>query len=470
MENSFEMNGFWWLLETPTHKAPGTLKFSPGEFIQLELMGSLEPIKIQDFAPLEFSTPALILGESVDGKPITLHKCLQKHKGLNQTGIYRDSFIAHYAFVGVHFASAEEMKFKGLSIGFQNLDEWFSQMAFKVKREEDGLETVTYRKPDPVKTMVGDWHIDFACQGPNLYSDRVTHIKISQAARINVWSEEEQHIYEFLPVLRGLRNFLTLAITRPTFLTKVIGNTEAAKDSTDEKTEHYASVEIYFPEVGERNQILRTQWFEMLFTLPHVSAQLEMMLRNWFAKRQTIQPVYDLYFSTLYLPVYAEFHFLSLAQAVETYHRRVYGGKYLPDEEFLAGPYKALVAAIPGELARDFKTSLKKGKLRYANEYSLNKRMQLLGKHLANKLDISFLKETKQRNYLAEKVANTRNYLTHYTPELKDKAATGGEELDELTRRLRLMLQVCLLEELGFPFEKIGEIFKKSREYRQYFG
>jgi len=45
--------------------------------------------------------------------------------------------------------------------------------------------------------------------------------------------------------------------------------------------------------------------------------------------------------------------------------------------------------------------------------------------------------------------ADTRNYLTHYTPRLKDKA-TEGEDLYILGLEVIALLEFCLLRDLGF--------------------
>jgi hypothetical protein len=83
-------------------------------------------------------------------------------------------------------------------------------------------------------------------------------------------------------------------------------------------------------------------------------------------------------------------------------------------------------------------------------------------------MKINFLSDKKQQGIFADKVADTRNYFTHYSPELKEKAALRGEELRDLRRKLRLILQICFLEQLGFSIDTITGIFKRSREYRQY--
>ncbi|MBV6391228.1 MAG: hypothetical protein KPEEDBHJ_00436 [Anaerolineales bacterium] len=467
MDSEIEIKGFWWLPESPDKQVSGTLSFSPGEPIVLELMGALNIAGDKILTLRDFINPSIIHGSSLGGKPVTLERCLQIGGTAGLTGISTTRFTAKFAYEGVHFPSEKDIKFRGLTIEYFNLDEWFSKNAFSQQSPKPGTEIVTYEQPSPIKTIVGDYHIDFVSLGPNSSMDSFTYVKLSQKAGVNIWSDTDKSIDEFLPLMRHIQNFLSLAMSKPTFVTDVTGNTELAKESNPA---FYYPVKMYYPANGLKTGSSKAHYFEMLFTLPAVEDQLEKILNDWINKAEIIKPVYDLYFSALYNPsIYQEFHFLSLAQAIETYHRQIYGGKYQPDEAFENGLYKILVSAIPADVDSGFRSSLKQGKLKFANEYSFRKRLQLLGEHLSERLAIDFLSDKKLRDIFAEQVSDTRNYFTHYPPELKEKAVKSGQEFHDLISKLRLVLQICLLEELGFPFDKISEIFKKNREYKIYF-
>jgi len=43
----------------------------------------------------------------------------------------------------------------------------------------------------------------------------------------------------------------------------------------------------------------------------------------------------------------------------------------------------------------------------------------------------------------------TRNYQTHFDENKKDKAARG-EDLHHIAQQLKLLLEACLMEEIGF--------------------
>jgi hypothetical protein len=54
--------------------------------------------------------------------------------------------------------------------------------------------------------------------------------------------------------------------------------------------------------------------------------------------------------------------------------------------------------------------------------------------------------------------------LTHYDPGLEQKAAQG-QELYDLTQKLKVLVEICLLEELGFTLVAIREMTFKHRRY-----
>jgi hypothetical protein len=56
----------------------------------------------------------------------------------------------------------------------------------------------------------------------------------------------------------------------------------------------------------------------------------------------------------------------------------------------------------------------------------------------------------------------TRNYRTHFDDSKKDQAARG-EELYEIMRKLSLVLEACLMEEIGFSPKKTKDAISSMR-------
>lgn len=66
----------------------------------------------------------------------------------------------------------------------------------------------------------------------------------------------------------------------------------------------------------------------------------------------------------------------------------------------------------------------------------------------------------------AGQVVDTRNYLTHYDPELKNRAASGTE-LSKITEKLKIVLQICLIRELGLNESTIRFLLMKNWTFQQ---
>jgi hypothetical protein len=196
---------------------------------------------------------------------------------------------------------------------------------------------------------------------------------------------------------------------------------------------------------------------EMLFTLPDLLPKPETYLGNYFGKLHKMHPVCALYFSTLYNPeMFLEQRFLSLAHAVEAYHRAMIGGKYLSDEEYESGLKQTFLNAIPETLDSGFKESLK-GKLRYLHEFSLRKQIQDVASRLDEFLN-RFLGDSKA---FGARIAEKRNDLTHPKPDAIE--AKDWMDLWLMSEQLSLLIVACLLYELGFPKDKLAVMLSRNK-------
>lgn len=221
----------------------------------------------------------------------------------------------------------------------------------------------------------------------------------------------------------------------------------------------FREIEIFYPNKYFPSNIKKIDSYYMLFTFKDIQENFELVLNNWFNKNELLKPVYDLYFSTIYNPfTYLNHKFLSLVQALEAYHRKMYGGNYLSDEQYnrITSKIKSVIdEELTGEINNTFKQ-----KLAYLNEYSLRKRLKNI---LEIHEETTNLFIGNKRDFVND-VVNTRNYLTHFDNKLTEHAK-NGRELYQLTLGLQQILNICLLYELGIPKEQIAEIVKRNHKF-----
>ena len=466
MENEISFKGDWWLPDTPECRVRGEVSYVPGEGVTLVLEGHLVEEEKPKFGSPKFINPEIILGFSTTGQEVTLRKCLQI--GARQdlfADIHETTLRATMMFVGCHFFSEETVRFHGFTVQYANLNYWMNRRGISTDYK-DGVYIAKCFQPEDTKFEVGDLMVSFSIGVSFL--DNMESINIVEKGLVKTWSDKELPADEHIQFLKHIQDFLTFAMLKPTLPLRIEGFTDTKIEILSNGKENHVPIGVYYPVAARIPKPSKVHPNDMLFILPTIETKIQDLVQKWIARSEVLQPVYNLYFSTLYNPqVYSELKFLTLAQAVETYHRRVFGGKYQSDEQYLEGLYRTLVSALPADLEKDFRDSLKNGKLRYANEYSFRKRLELLTANVAETVLLTFIVDGNRQKEFAQKVSDTRNYLTHYSPELKDQSAGTGKEYFELTDKLKVIIEICLLQELGFEVDTIQQLIKK-RHYEAY--
>ena len=180
-----------------------------------------------------------------------------------------------------------------------------------------------------------------------------------------------------------------------------------------------------------------------------------------FEKSEILKPAIILYVATLSIDLgYSEFRLLNYAQALEALHRRVFGGKYLTDEEY-EPVCQTLIDSIPESLQRSHRDSLK-GRIKYGHEFSQRKRIKLLLDEVWEDCLDQFI---DNKNNFIDKVINTRNYLIHYDSS-SESQAVKGIEIFYIAERLKIILIVHILLQLGIPQKNVYRNIKRFADFK----
>jgi hypothetical protein len=123
-------------------------------------------------------------------------------------------------------------------------------------------------------------------------------------------------------------------------------------------------------------------------------------------------------------------------------------------ETDLYADIKELIGTVSDD---DFKESLVQ-KIQYLNEYSLRKRLA----DILTRFDSIIAIFVSDKAALINDAVATRNYLTHFSERLKERAKFGGS-LYTLCTRLQHILEICLMAEIGIPEAKITELIRRNR-------
>lgn len=455
--------GFWWLPEDPDHAVAGTLILRHSERPTLELIGTLHD---RGFSSTSFE-PEFILGVSSNRKKITLYRCAEVNRNTNLgSGLVVSKLSAALCFVGDHFSSNDQLVFPRFAVSYDQLSDWAWLTGFRFSIGQDPATKhfqryeLAYEFPDIHEANVGDFRVRFSPHfsqsgGP------IDEYRLHQTMFLEVRPNHPMPLEWYLDTFYHLRNFITLGVGRP-LVPIHMRATISVETVEGTELESPATVDVYRQVDREISSKKKVHPAQMLFSFPRIRPYYEQALQIWFQKAPLLRPVYDLYFSTLYNPrQYLEGRFLSLAQAVETYHRRQFGGAYLSGEAY-DGLKRQLLDVVSGyPMDSDVRDAFS-GKVQYLNEFSLRRRVKDLVSLFGTVID-RFIPNASR---FASQVVDTRNYLTHYNPLLQSSAAQD-QALYHLTEQLRLLLEFCLLREIGLPEDVREGLVSEHQRYIQ---
>lgn len=457
MMESFKFNGLWWLPNNPDERVAGVLEFDTTKGAKLELIGALE--ELREFGNVY--NHEIILGLSITGKEVTLYKCLMDSTNLNLPGIMTSSYTASYLFIGKHFTSEDELVFDYFDVSYQYAEEWARITGFKVKVENDEKNsmkqyTIDYNFPETIRACLDD--------GTELLIESKFSSNVNMIKQVDL---SQRLIFNFKPPSPlGLNNFingyfynfecfLSLAVGKPIYPVMIQAHYNGQIEEPSKN-----DISIFLRLGREIKQLEQIHLFDMNFTLNDLRENINLYLNNWFGKAENIKPVYDLFFATIYnSEAFLESQFLTLTQAIESYHRRMVSGSYIDNKRF-DELYLHFLSNIPEELEIDFKESIK-DKLRYLNEFSLRKRLKQLFLKFGELFELII---GNQKVFINE-VVDTRNYLTHYDKQLESKALRE-DQLFQCLEQLKALLQTIFLYEIGFSNNFIKTVLTTNRQYQ----
>ena len=453
-----EIKGKWWLPDKPERRIFGTLKIYYDIFSELELFGLLKDKKMSAI----FIEPKLILGQSIKGEEITLYKCSEY-----TTSNDRSLFHINSIFIGLHFIDEEQIRFKNIYVEFLHLDKWFWQGSdFEIKYFPNEETRISYKPSSYIQVDLSDINLDYkiriktGIEGNANFGPR-SKIKYEQKTFVEITTTNlnMKSFNDFKRVIFLLQDFFSFGIMKPAYPILIRGETESYKKNQNHKA-YPPLIEIYYLIRGIPNLNENLNIFDMLFCFKDISNKLELVLKNWFKKINSLSAVFQLYFASLYNPsLYLEYKFLSLVQAIEAYCRIRYNGKYVSD-----GEYELVHDKILKSIIENTKNGLQcslMSKLKYGNELSLKTRICRLFK---KNIEITKLFIKNEENFI-DKVIKTRNYLVHQDESLKE-LSFKKEELFSTNIKLKIMIEKYLLKEIGFDSEEIKALLLRNRLYK----
>lgn len=470
---STKFKGQWWL---PGKDNPvgGLVTYTPENGVHIETFDRLD----QGRLPMDPSMPhGRILGVTTENEAITLVNCRESGSSMKtsrHSRIYPEEYNCDFLLDGIHLP-VDNIAFDKMNVEFPFLGEWAElrkiQPGFDIANppysSPGDRMLLEFRRPKPKRAVVNGTSIDIAMGSSMNQSNKgYTTGTIDLSTAFSIKPREPTVVFtRYFEHIMNLKRFLTLAMEKRIEPQSITGYVDESDKDRSTKVNIYYRIGFKPDYSGSLHPN------KVLFQLSDIANKYERVLNNWYANSDLLKPVFDLYFATRYNNrMYTQNAFLSLTQALETYHRRIHGGRYIPKNDygkiredmgllFSKNPENMSVVDKPSNIqsfadkytvTNRFVNHMIKGTLKYANEYSLKARLDQLT------MEFNGILEDLPYNVIGKErlITDTRNFLTHYDKDLKPRAADDQEKI-VLIQGLRQLVEICLLYKIGIGRDMI---------------
>jgi len=429
--------------------------------IKLDLTGSLTKI-LEDIDETESLTKifedidetGIILGFTTNGKKITLLECYKINQNASFPGIFTQIYRANYIFEGEHFLNINDLKFYKVSSRISMLEEWVNIWGFDIKLNSNNELNTNFKIPDDIP-----FDINENLKGLFAFSYKAdvlpnSDYKIQQTTKLELIVKNEANYSEFLQFISHFNLFITLGVFSSVDIKEVEFYSKSITHEHVKGRRVETPIKVYFSQIRTNNKLTTGDVNRFLFTFNTIKNNFEVIIKNWFLLKESISPVLGA-LSEIFAKrtIYTELKFLHIVQALEVYHRRL-----KQDTKKLKIKFKEIIDPIRAKVDKPEKKWLNT-KLSFGYEPTLRERLEQLFVefhiHPLSKILISH----DEIRALIDKTVNSRNYYTHYSPELKAKAC-HERDLVYLSEKLKVLLIIVILRETGFQINEIEALFE----------
>lgn len=458
INDEFNLEGFWWLPDNPDLRVAGVLAFNQNDGPVLTLTGTFSPT-IESLGS-EMEDRPTIHGITKDGKAVSLFNALQTSRsgGLGQTAVH-EVYKGHLLAVGFHFAAEDDPIFTKSYVSFEDIEEWLGHRFFNLHSNGDSsnwsldIDRSITRPLGRIK--------EFSLSvGSGFYTDSsTTSFTITANCYVKVAPDEPQSIDWHLTVASKIQSLASLCSGRHLPLRLLFLDGPEIRYSRE--IARPVEVHVYASMIHPESQKTRKHEIPMVRATDFPDPA-DRLLQKWFDSYEELSSALYLFLTVLAdRAMFTNVRFSLAIQALEVFHRRNSPGRIISDEEH-AALQVALIAAIPEGTSRPMQEKIK-GVLSFSNEPSLRQRLRALLKEVEEQFGEA---PTGYDKAFVSRLVDTRNYYTHYSPELEGKTLEGLD-MHYAIRRIVLLLIALLLVRIGLPPATVREAINKHREFKR---
>lgn len=459
INDSFELEGFWWLPEAPERRVAGVLRYSQDDGPVLTLTGTFDPTK-EAFGE-EMDDRAVIHGTTKDDKDVSLFKNLHiSRKGGFFTEAVQEVYRGHTLAMGWHFASEDEEIFSKSYAIFEDIEEWLGHRFFDFGPVEDSKDwrlKIDRSVSRPLGRIKG---VDFTV-GSGFYTDKSsTSFTVSAHCYVEIAPDEPKSLRWHLAAASKIRALASLCAGQHLPARRIMLDGPEIRYSKDHSRS--AEVSVYASMLHQETKKKLRKFDRPMVQVSDFPVPADDLLQRWFDGYEDFSSAQYLFLTALAdRGMFINVRFSFAIQALEVFHRLSYPTTIMAPEHHEA-LQSALMKAVPQSTPAVMRDKLK-GLLAFSNEPSLGQRLKALLKEVHSRLgetpagfDKAFVK----------RLVDTRNYYTHFSPNLEGKTLKGAD-MHYAIRRIVLLLIVLQFLRIGLDPATARAAIDRHREFKK---
>ena len=451
MDETFTLEGLWWLLDSPQNVITGRVYHEPYKPIVLSLVGIFGEENDQFDLNKKELVYRTIHGITTDGKPVSLIKSIQSVRTFNFPGIAVESYQCLWMIVGQHVDSLDAELFESSDVKFDHVDLWVGQPTLTMHQsKEPATITVTVEpySEHPLGRVERLGVNVLSRMSTSFHDDRLKSFQVKIRHRLAMRCDE----------LRSTE-WHTNTLSELTSLAALCTGTHLEVDSirllTKERelapgVKHPEEAYVFYHRIFAPSSRNNRGEEPPIYSAAELHGSNPNAISKWFDVRDQLRPVIDLLFSVMMPRQFPlEVAFLLVVQALEVFHRSTADDKVMSVEAF--ENIKALLSeAVPPETPADMRDKIR-SYFEFGNEPSLRRRLKSAIEPL--KAEFGATPFGMDRGTI-NAIVNSRNYYTHYSASLRESAARG-RALHDLTEKMKPLVFTLLLQQLELPLQEI---------------
>jgi len=459
MNSDFVYKGLWWFPDKPSEKFSGDLEIDSKGNLILTLLDEATARQTLEKKTTKGDPIPLIVGYcknkvTKSDLAFSLFNC--SIISYNVSGLAEFSLKAEYATTFKNYKDIDSLKIASAFLEVQMLNEWTDISGISNAKDKAFRKlkiSVGYDQPKPITLLKNkDFHMYIWFYAT--YSQRKNTFNIIENARINIEFKKQKSFQEFEKYLELIKNFLSFCISVPVSCKKIEFRELSTLSAKRKNLNHQNTYELIISESKTYTGIKSIDRKHMLLEYKRIANNESFYITKWIDLNDRLEPVFKLYFDTLYNPgLYRENAFLNNVAALEIYHR-------INNPEFDGKDirYYTKLDKIASQISNSNEKQWLLARMEKRKEASLFNRILNIVERTPT-ISKRFIKDFGE---FATIVSNTRHYLTHFDHKNKQKGVATGEDLIKLISKTRVLIQIQILMDLGFTETETNALVTKA--------